>query len=267
MTSSAHNGLLTKALLDWYLGARRDLPWRRSGDPYAVWVSEVMLQQTQVKTVIPYYLRFLDAFPTVARLAQSDLEQVLKLWEGLGYYSRARNLHKSAGLVVSHYGGRIPDQWDTLHRLPGIGDYIAAAVLSIAYGRPYAVVDGNVKRVLARVFALSEPVNVAVSHKTFQQWANRLLDHDRPADYNQAIMELGALICQPRQPLCLQCPLINFCQAKMAGTTERFPVKIKRTPVPKKEVVAAVIRKNDRLLLVRRPDQGLLGGCGSCPMP
>ena len=153
MTSSVHDGLLTQALLDWYVDARRDLPWRRSADPYAVWVSEVMLQQTQVKTVIPYYLRFLDAFPSVARLAQSDLEQVLKLWEGLGYYSRLETFHKSAGLVVSHYGGRIPDQWDTLRRLPGIGDYIAAAVLSIAYGRPYAVVDGNVKRVLARVFA------------------------------------------------------------------------------------------------------------------
>jgi A/G-specific adenine glycosylase len=256
---------LRKALADWYALYRRDLPWRRTSDPYRIWISEVMLQQTQVRTVEPYYHRFISRYPDVIRLARADLQSVLKLWEGLGYYSRARNLHKAAGIVASCMDGRMPDTWEALRGLPGIGDYIAAAVLSIAFGRAHAVVDGNVKRVMARLFLLDAPVNQASSHKVFHTLADRLLDKHNPGRHNQAAMELGALVCTPRAPRCPECPAGRFCAARRKGLTHLYPRRNRRQPVPTRRSVAGVVLKSGRMLLVRRPEDGLLGGLWEFP--
>jgi A/G-specific adenine glycosylase len=253
------------ALCAWFATARRALPWRATRDPYAIWVSEVMLQQTQVKTVVPYYQRFLTRLPTVAHLARADEQEVLKLWEGLGYYSRARHLQRAARIVHAQLGGRIPDQWESFRGLPGVGDYIAAAVLSIAFDRPFAVVDGNVKRVLARLFQIAEPVNHGPSHKTFQALADQLLDPVRPRDFNQALMELGALVCTPRRPLCAQCPLSSHCGAFQAAAVALYPHRAPRPQVPEHYLAAALVRKNNRVLIVRRPLEGLLGGLWEFP--
>jgi A/G-specific adenine glycosylase len=256
---------LARALLRWYANTRRDLPWRRSSDPYAIWVSEVMLQQTQVKTVLPYYLRFMQRFPTAAHLARADLASVLKAWEGLGYYSRARNLHQAAQIITARFRGQLPDTWDRLRALPGIGDYIAAAVLSIAFGLPLAVADGNVKRVLARLWCLDAPVNDAAFHRSFQELAGRLLAGQQPGDYNQAMMELGALVCTPRQPICHSCPLASWCCARQQGAVAEFPKRKPRKAIPRHTMVAAVVIKKGRILLVQRPAAGLLGGLWEFP--
>lgn len=256
---------IQRALLQWYLDHRRDLPWRRTRDPFAIWVSEVMLQQTQVKTVLPYYERFMATFPTVQHLADATLHAVLKAWEGLGYYSRARNLHRAAGIVASQMNGRLARDWRTFRRLPGVGDYIAAAVLSIAFGRPHAVADGNVKRVLARLLLIDVPVNQASGHKVFQTTAQQLLSHKAPGDHNQAVMELGALICTPRQPACGSCPLKRFCRAAGTDQMDRYPLRLKTDPTPEHRLVCAVVLKNGRLLLTQRPSEGLLGGLWEFP--
>lgn len=256
---------LRRALADWYAGCRRDLPWRRTSDPYKIWVSEVMLQQTQVRTVEPYYRRFISRYPDVNRLARADLQSVLKLWEGLGYYSRARNLHQAAGIVASRMAGRMPDTWEALRALPGIGDYIAAAVLSIAMGRAHAVVDGNVKRVLARLFLVEVPVNLASSHKVFHALADQLLAKRDPGGHNQAMMELGALVCAPRAPRCQECPVDRICLARRKGLTHLYPRRHRRPPQPTRRFVAGVVAKSNRILLVRRPEEGLLGGLWEFP--
>jgi len=202
-----------KRLLDWYAAHHRILPWRKTRDPYAVWVSEVMLQQTQVGTVIAYYERFMDRFADVAGLARADLQAVLKIWEGLGYYARARNLHRAAAVVCARHGGQVPDTWDQIRALPGVGPYIAAAVLSIAYHRPLAVVDGNVKRILARLFRIDAPVNVSSAAPVFQRKADELLERRQPGAFNQAMMELGAVVCRPRNPDCSHCPVSAHCRS------------------------------------------------------
>ncbi len=253
------------ALMDWYLKHQRDLPWRRSKDPYAIWISEVMLQQTQVKTVLPYYDLFLSRFPTVDHLAAADLEVVLKCWEGLGYYARARNLHRAAMTVSEKYNGKIPDDWQGFRALPGVGDYIAAAVLSIAYHLPFAVVDGNVKRVLARLDAMTQAVNKSSYHKDYQSKADQLLDTKQPGLFNQALMELGALICTPRQPHCNSCPLKTTCKAFNSGKTAELPKREKRKPVPQHHIAIGVVRNNGRILITRRKPQGLLGGLWEFP--
>jgi A/G-specific adenine glycosylase len=196
-----------KALVEWYLAAKRDLPWRNTDDPYRIWVSEVMLQQTQVNTVVPYYQKFVQRFGDLKRLARADLQAVLKVWEGLGYYARARNLHRAAGIVLKEHAGVITDRWEDFHKLPGVGDYIAAAVLSLAFEKPFPVVDGNVKRVLARLLAMENPVNAPAAAKNFQGTADALLDRDQPGTFNQAMMELGAVVCKPQNPLCDRCPV------------------------------------------------------------
>jgi A/G-specific adenine glycosylase len=198
--------IIRKNIIDWYRKNQRDLPWRRSLDPYAVWISEVMLQQTQVATVIPYYHRFLQHFPDIHSLAEADLENVLKVWEGMGYYARARNLQRAAIEIIDHHQGKIPSSISQLKNLPGVGDYIAAAVASIAFKKPYPVVDGNVKRVLSRLFLINTPVNDASSHKIFYKQALRFVDihsKDHQGILNQAFMELGALICRPRNADCI----------------------------------------------------------------
>ncbi len=263
--TSANLKVLQKQLITWYQENLRDLPWRRSSNPYHIWVSEVMLQQTQVNTVLKYYRRFIKAFPSVKRLAQADGQSVLKMWEGLGYYARARNLHRAAQSVVQQQSGKIPDTWDAFHALPGVGDYIAAAVLSIAFEQPYAVVDGNVKRVLARLYKISAAVNQPQSYRRFKSTAQKLLDVKRPGTFNQAMMELGALICKPRHPACDVCPLNQICRAYQTQQVAFFPKRIKRAATPQYHIAVGVVFKNDQVLITQRKPEGLLGGLWEFP--
>jgi A/G-specific adenine glycosylase len=261
----AHTPGLRRRLLAWFEKNRRRLPWRETRDPYRIWVSEVMLQQTQVQTALPYYRRFLRRLPSLRKLAGADLGTVLKLWEGLGYYARARNLHRAAGMLTAVGNGRIPDRWEAFRALPGVGDYIAAAVLSIAFDRPHAVVDGNVKRVLARLRMIAAPANLNASRKIFQAEADRLLDQRRPGDFNQALMELGALVCTPAAPKCAVCPLIGCCCAHRSGAVGRYPRRVASRAVPEEEIAVGVVSKGDRVLITRRAPQGLLGGLWEFP--
>jgi len=256
---------IRRALQEWYRRNRRAMPWRESRDPYRVWLSEVMLQQTQVKTVIPYYNRFVAAYPDVASLARADIQAVLKLWEGLGYYRRAHHLMQAARIVVREYEGQVPARREIFRSLPGVGDYIANAVLSIAFNQPWAVVDGNVKRVLARLFCIDEPVNRPAAHACYQAVADDLLDHADPAGHNQALMELGALVCTPRRPACATCPLRDLCRACRKDAVEHYPLRDRKAAVPEHALVAGVVVKRGKLLLLRRPDEGFLGGLWEFP--
>ncbi len=249
----------------WYKLNHRKLPWRESHNPYHIWISEVMLQQTQVKTVIPYFLNFKKRFPALQDLEAADLENVLKLWEGLGYYARARNFHKAAGIVVKDMNGNIPDDFKSFIKLPGVGEYIGAAVQSIAFGRPLAVVDGNVKRVLARLHRVDAPVNAPGSHGRFKLLADLHLDEKDPGTFNQAMMELGALICSPKNPGCQVCPVSEFCQAFLSGSVHTFPFRRESKKIPTFHIAAGIVRKNGKLLITRRKLDGLLGGLWEFP--
>jgi A/G-specific adenine glycosylase len=257
--------ILRKKLLGWYAIHRRRLPWRATSDAYAIWVSEVMLQQTQVATAIPYYHRFMDRFPTPAHLAAADIQEVLKLWEGLGYYSRARNLHRAAGVVASRLNGQVPDDPEVFRSLPGVGDYIAAAVGSIAFGQVIAVVDGNVKRVLSRLLEIDTPVNRSGAHKIFSVPAMELICPKQPADFNQAMMELGALVCRPKNPDCAACPLGDLCRANRHHTTTDYPKRNASRKIPHRHLAIGVILKKGNLLVVQRPLDGFLGGMWEFP--
>jgi len=224
-----------------------------------------MLQQTQVRKVIEYYQRFLIKFPTLEQLANANLQELLKEWEGLGYYARARNLRKAAQIVVSDMGGQIPTDYNTFRKLPGVGDYTAAAVQSIAFGHSYAAVDGNVKRVIARIFMLDSPVNTTRSQGLFQEKANFLLDEDQPSTFNQAMMELGAITCRPKSPLCTICPVHMFCAAFQTARQDQFPLRLQRKPIPSYHLVVAVIHKGDQILITQRQTDGLLGGLWEFP--
>ncbi len=214
MTTIAGKRKIQKALLDWFGRDQRDLPWRQTGDPYPIWVSEVMLQQTQVQTVIPYFRRWMKTFPTLQKLARSRQETVLKHWEGLGYYSRVRNLHRAAQQVVKKHQGRLPDTYEELIQLPGIGRYTAGALLSIAFDQPAPVLDGNVKRVLSRLFAISANGEASAHEKWLWDTSAELVPAKRPGDFNQAMMELGATVCLPKKPLCGVCQLQTQCEAQ-----------------------------------------------------
>ena len=248
--------LFRSALVQWFSRHRRMLPWRQTRDPYRVWVSEVMLQQTQVKTVISYYQRFIERYPDVTTLSQAPLQEVLKVWEGLGYYARARNLHRAAAEVAAEHGGAVPDSWQSFSKLSGVGDYIASAVLSIAYGQSYPVVDGNVKRVLSRLFIEPTPVNRPSAHRVYKELAARLLDSEIPGEFNQAMMELGAMVCKPRRPLCESCPVAGFCIASAESAQTGYPKREKRPKVPTRRVAVGVIRKNGKLLITLRKPEG-----------
>ena len=256
---------MRSALTEWYKKNHRELPWRASKNPYHIWVSEIMLQQTQVNTVIPYFQRFIVKFPDLKTLASSDLLEVLKLWEGLGYYARARNFHKAAQAIMEKHDGKVPKDRETFMALPGVGDYIAAAVLSIAFDRPLAVVDGNVKRVLARLFEMDAPVNLSSSYKEFQSTANQLLDEKDPGMFNQAVMELGALVCKPAAPDCDNCPLAKWCLALKHQHVDAFPVRKVKPPVPHHAMVIGVVFKRGKVLIVRRPEDKMLGGLWEFP--
>ncbi|HET6490710.1 MAG TPA: A/G-specific adenine glycosylase [Syntrophales bacterium] len=257
---------IPRRLLDWYEKNKRDLPWRKTRDPYRIWVSEIMLQQTRVETAVPYYERFMKLFPEVKALARAPLDRVLKAWENLGYYTRARHLHETARIIVSRHGGKIPDAQEQLLLLPGIGAYTAGAILSIAFDRPCAAVDGNVIRVIARLFGMEEPVDGMDSRKKIAGIAQRLVPADAPGHYNQALMDLGSGICTPRSPECPICPLAGLCVARKRGIQEALPAKKKAATVPQREAVAAVIRDDaGKVLMVKRPHRGLLAGLWSFP--
>lgn len=249
------------ALLAFYDASARALPWRETRDPYAVWISEVMSQQTRVETVIPYYERWLERFPSVDALADADGDDVLKAWEGLGYYSRARNLHAAARVVRERHGGTLPDSCAGLRTLPGVGEYTAGAVASIAFGARCAAVDGNVRRVLARLLDHPAPPTPLLN-----EVADALVPADRPGDFNQALMELGATICTPRTPRCARCPVAAHCAARAAGTQQDRPLPKVRKAVPTYDIATAVVRAPDgRLLITRRPPHGLLAGMWCFP--
>ncbi len=254
------------ALLTWYAQSKRDLPWRKTRDPYAIWLSETMLQQTRVSAVIPYYEKFLRRFPTIAALATAPEADLLSAWAGLGYYYRARNLQKAAQLIAAN--GSFPDTYDAVRALPGVGEYTAAAVASIAFNLPHAVVDGNVLRVLSRVAADSTNVASTAGRKHFTARAQDFLDSGRPSCFNQAMMELGATICLPRNPQCLLCPLSRHCKARQLGTQESFPVKSARLKSTDEERTVFWIEHERKVLAWQRPsDSRLMPGFWELPEP
>lgn len=255
---------MRRSLLDWYGQQGRTLPWRNESDIYRVWISEIMLQQTQVKTVIPYYERWLAKFPTVQDLAIADLQDVLKLWEGLGYYARARNLHYAAQQVVTEFQGEFPEDLDSILTLKGIGRTTAGGILSSARNLPLSILDGNVKRVLARLIALDLPTNQAIAE--LWEISDLVLDRENPRDFNQAFMDLGATLCTLKKPDCPNCPWQNFCQAYQHHTPTDFPRKPPKKKVPTKKITAAIaFNFHNEVFIQQRPAEGLLGGLWEFP--
>ena len=255
-------------LLAWYDRHRRVLPWRapsgEAADPYRVWLSEIMLQQTTVAAVKPFYLRFLERFPTVEALAEAPAEAVMQAWAGLGYYSRARNLHACAKAVTDQHGGRFPATAAELRELPGIGAYTAAAVAAIAFGEPAAAVDGNVERVMARLFLVDAPLPHA--RPAIRMLTEMLVPRDRPGDFAQALMDLGATLCTPKRPACALCPWMAPCRARAEGLQESYPRKLKKVEGRlRRGAVFVALRKDDAVLLRTRPPKGLLGGMAELP--
>jgi A/G-specific adenine glycosylase len=257
---------LHHALIGWFEANKEDLPWRSTSDPYAIWVSEIMLQQTQVATVIGYYERFLAQFPTVKALAASPLDAVLKVWEGLGYYSRARNLHKAAQVIMDKHGGALPARVEELQRLPGIGRYTAGAIASLAFGQNIPVLDGNVIRIFTRLFNIPDDVGTAAVKEDLWAQAAWILPTGHAAAWNEGLMELGRRICSPRSPRCETCPLAAHCEAFRLNLQHERPVKTRRGPTPHYDVTAAVIHHPDeRILITQRPADGMLGGLWEFP--
>lgn len=257
---------VAKKILHWYDRHQRDLPWRRTKDPYAIWVSEIMLQQTQVQTVIPYYRRFLDHFPTVRSLAAASLDEVLALWENLGYYSRARHLHAAAIEIVKRWQGVLPSTEEGLRQVPGIGPYTAAAVASIAHGEAVPALDGNVKRVLCRLFGVQASLDRRRTLDRLRRLAEEMIPARQPGRFNQALMDLGAMICTPRKPACLACPVFERCRAAAEGLQDALPLKAKRSALPRKHTAAALlVDGRGRVLIVQRPHRGFLGGMWGFP--
>jgi len=257
--------LFADKLLTWYRVTGRELPWRGHPDSYAVWVSEIMLQQTRVETVMPYFQRWMTRFPTVSSLAAAPQQEVLNLWEGLGYYSRARNLHQAAQIIVTEYMGHLPQDALILQKLPGIGRYTAAAIASIAFGQDEAALDGNIRRVLSRVFNVTTPVRSAAGEKQLWELAGAHLPLGQAGDYNQALMDLGATICLPKNPNCAHCPIAKICLANALGLQAQRPVRQPKAKIPHYTVTAAVFQRDGKIMIVQRPPAGLLGGMWEFP--
>ncbi|MCW9707696.1 A/G-specific adenine glycosylase [Fodinibius salsisoli] len=253
-------------LLSWYDQNKREMPWRDCGDPYKIWLSEIMLQQTRVNQATPYFERFVSTFPTVHDLAAADQQEVLKVWEGLGYYSRARNLHAASKLVVDKFDGKVPDNWDEINELKGVGPYTASAVLSIAFQKKHAVVDGNVIRVLSRYYGIEDNVRSTKTKNAIQDYADELISDDRPGDFNQAVMELGATVCTPSNPDCEECPIQEDCVAYKTVRTDEIPYKSKKKKRPHHQIgVGIIMREDDNVLIALRPDDAMLGGLWEFP--
>lgn len=258
-------------LLAWYEIEARDLPWRRTSDPYAIWISEIMLQQTRVDTVLDYFQPFLDRFPTLDTLAAASIDAVLKAWEGLGYYRQAQNLHKAARVVMADYSGTLPTTANDLHKLPGIGPYTAGAIASIAFGKDEPVLDGNVIRVVSRLFCIGGDVAKTATKKKLLAAVERLVPTGQASSFNQALMDLGARICIPRAPLCGQCQVAGYCEARRTGQESVYPQKTKRPKIPHRDIVAGAIwdgepfAPNSRLLIAQRKLDDMLGGLWELP--
>lgn len=261
-----HVNQFQEDLINWYEKEARDLPWRREPSPYGIWVSEIMLQQTRVETVIPYYNRFMETFPDIFVLALGEEEQLLKLWQGLGYYTRARNLKKGAEIVVKNYQGKMPEDREELMKIPGVGPYVSSAIASMAFQKPVVSMDGNLYRVLARLYLWEEEINGVHSKRALTQLAENLLHRERPGDFNQAMMDLGATICIPNgAPLCGQCPVSVHCQAYREEKTDSIPVKTGKKPRKVLDITVFLVRYENYVVLRKRPNPGLLAGLWEFP--
>lgn len=260
-----NQNLFQEKLLAWYQRAHRALPWRSTRDPYRIWISEILLQQTRVNTGAAYYDRFLERFPTLSDLADAPIEAVLRVWQGLGYYGRARNLHRAARILMEEYNGKIPSEPAALERLPGIGPYTAAAIGSIAFDKDVAVLDGNVSRVLCRVYGIRDDPKQPSVRRRLQELADDLLPGGRARVFNQAVMELGALVCKPRRPECLACPVKTICLARRENLIHRLPARSPKARAPVRARVVAAVEYRGRLLFKQRDPEGLLGGLWELP--
>ncbi|MBC1228403.1 A/G-specific adenine glycosylase [Listeria booriae] len=255
-----------KSLIDWYETNKRILPWRENTEAYRIWVSEIMLQQTKVDTVMPYFDRFMEWFPTMKDFADAPEERILKAWEGLGYYSRVRNLQAAMKTVVYEMNGIVPNDLEGILALKGVGPYTAGAVLSIAYEKAEPAVDGNVMRVISRVLEIDEDIMKQKTRKTFEKALYTLIDPDKPGEFNQGLMEIGALVCTPKKPMCLICPLQSFCEAHQKGEEEKYPVKIKKTKVKKVFLSSVIVKQGEEQFIIeQRPDTGLLANLWQFP--
>jgi len=263
MSEKKENLEFQEKLFHWYQQHQRKLPWRETQDPYKIWISEIMLQQTTVQTVIPYYKKWLKLFPDIQTLSCAPLQKVLKAWEGLGYYQRAKNLHHASKIIMEKYQGTFPDTYPSLKSLPGFGPYTTAAVLSFAFNKSYPVIDGNIRRILMRLKDLRRTADSSVD-KFLKPLLNTLFPTQQPSQFNQAFMELGALICRPRNPSCLLCPIQKFCRAFESGTQEIIP-KPKKLNLNKIETVLGIIYENNRYLIQKRPSQGLMADLWEFP--
>ena len=246
-----------KILTFWYLENKRDLPWRKTKDPYVIWLSEIILQQTRVAQGLPYFLRFIEQFPTVSKLANASEEEILKLWQGLGYYSRARNLHAASKMVVGEFNGKFPNTYNDLIQLKGVGVYTASAIASFSNNEPVAVVDGNVYRVLARIYGVFTPINSPEGEKEFKKLADSLLSKENPAEHNQAIMEFGALACTPKKSSCETCPFNKECYAYLNNVVDQLPVKIKKLKIRKRYFTFILVRGGKSLLIQKRSEKDI----------
>ena len=251
------------SVLSWYDKNKRDLPWRKFKDPYKIWLSEVMLQQTQVKTVIPYYERWLNEFGSIQNVANAELDSLLKLWEGLGYYSRCRNFHRASRIITKKYDGKIPETYDDFIALPGVGKYIASAVLSIAYDIKIPAIDVNLKRVYARILKIKQFTKYNLVR--IEKLGHELVQCGRPGDFNQAIMDIGSKLCRPFNPLCNVCPIRKHCKAYITGNPEEYPFAIKNKKNPTKKMTSVLVMIKDKFLIQKRDDGGLLGGLWELP--
>ncbi|MGH7197577.1 MAG: A/G-specific adenine glycosylase [Candidatus Omnitrophota bacterium] len=256
---------IQSGLLEWFSKNQRPLPWRKKYEPYEVWVSEIMLQQTQVETALPYFERWMKSFPTIASLAKAAEKKVLKAWEGLGYYSRARNLHATAGLIMKEHGGKFPDDFETIRSLKGVGPYTAGAIASIAFNQDRPIVDGNILRVLSRVYAIDKPIDDPKNQEIFWRLEEKLIPKGRARFFNQALMELGALICVKNNPACLACPIHKSCKAFKQNKVDAYPVRSKRKKIVKIEASALVLEKDGKYLIQKRPVGKIMGGLWEFP--
>ncbi len=253
-------------ILDWYKEHKREMPWRDSGDPYKIWISEIMLQQTRVHQAWPYFERFISQFPTVFDLAEANQQQVLKAWEGLGYYSRARNLHAASKMLVEEFDGKLPEEYNEIIKLKGIGPYTAAAITSIAFNKPNAVVDGNVIRVITRYFGIEDDIRSTRTVKQVQEHVNELISREEPASFNQGLMEIGSLVCKPSNPDCLNCPIQSSCVATKMAKTDAIPFKSPAKKKPHKHIGVGIIQREDgKVLIALRPENVMLGGLWEFP--
>ena len=266
MSKLLNANLFAQNVLDWYAEHKRPMPWRETRDPYKIWISEIMLQQTRVDQAWPYFERFMTEFPTVFDLAGADQQRVMKAWEGLGYYSRARNLHAAAKMIVADYDGKLPEEYGEIIKLKGIGPYTAAAITSIAFGKANAVVDGNVIRVITRYFGIEDDIRSTRTTNVVQQHVDELISHEQPAEFNQGLMEIGSTVCSPSKPDCEHCPILMGCQAASSAKTESIPYKSPAKKKPHKHIGVGIIEREDgKVLIALRPENVMLGGMWEFP--